>query len=83
MMGEGIHLQNEQTLSMLDSIRQSFSAAISDPSALNAVSYAQLNQHIRIQAFAMSYNDAFLLIFFILFIASACVWIFPYSKAMH
>ncbi|MEL4296579.1 MFS transporter [Acinetobacter ursingii] len=83
MIGEGVQLQNEQTLSMLESIRHSLNTALSDPSALNAVSYAQLNQHIRIQAFAMSYNDAFLLVFFILFIASACVWVFPYSKAMH
>ena len=83
MMGEGIHLQDEQTLSTLESIRQGLNAAFSDPTALNAVSYAQLNQHIRIQAFVMSYNDAFLLVFFILFIASACVWAFPYSKAMH
>lgn len=83
MVGEEVHLQNEATLSFLSQIQTSLSGTFSDLSALNAASYSQLNQHIRAQAMALSYNDAFLLIFIVLFIAAACVWVFPHSKAIH
>ena len=82
-LGENVNLHSEETLSTLDSIQGALSRVISDQGSLNALSYGQVGQHIRSQAFALSYNDAFLLVFIVLFIASACVWIFPHSKAVH
>ena len=83
MLGENVNLQSEETLSTLSTIQSSLSRFFSDQGSLDAVSYAQLSQHIKTQAFVLSYNDAFLLVFITLFIASACVWIFPHSKAIH
>ena len=83
MIGEEVHLQSEATLSFISQIQVALSDTFSDVSALNLASYSQLNHHVRAQAMALSYNDAFLLIFIVLFVAAACVWVFPHSKAIH
>ncbi|WP_335954983.1 MFS transporter [Acinetobacter guillouiae] len=80
---EHVDLQGEETLSTLEIIEGFFSRFYVDQSRLDVLGYGQVSQHIRSQAFVLSYNDAFLLVFIILFIASATVWIFPHSKAIH
>ncbi|HCA5042779.1 TPA: MFS transporter [Acinetobacter baumannii] len=83
MLGQNVNLQSEETLSTLASIKASLGSTITDMMGQDLASYAQLGQRIKTQAFALSYNDAFLLVFVVLFIAAACVWIFPHSKAIH
>ena len=82
-LGEHVHLQQEATLSVLETIQNTLRPAFIDGQRLDLVSYAQLSQRIKTQAFVLSYNDAFLLVFAVLFVAAACVWVFPKSKAVH
>lgn len=82
-LGEHVQLQGEETQAMLNTVKGAFGQVFSDGQSLELVSYAQIGQKIKMQAFILSYNDAFLLVFVVLFIAAACIWVFPKSKAIH